>query len=64
MDTGSIFSLIIVFIAGNGIGYFLYKKLSESKVTSAEKLSKKLIEEAEKEAATYKKQALLEAKEE
>ncbi len=64
MDIGLLISFIGIFILGNGIGYFLYSKLSESKVMSAEKLSKKLIEEAEKEASTYKKQALLEAKEE
>ncbi|MBI4651255.1 ribonuclease Y [Candidatus Desantisbacteria bacterium] len=64
MDTSIIITCIVVFVIGNIIGYFLYKLISENKVTSAEKMSKKIIEDAQKEAGTYKKQVVLEAKEE
>ena len=49
-------------IAGIGIGVFLRKRLVESKVVSIETYSKKILDEAQKEARTTKKEALLQAK--
>lgn len=44
------------------IGYFLRKIVAENKVVSAETRAKKIIEDAEKEAANKKKEVLLETK--
>ncbi|MBI5206910.1 MAG: ribonuclease Y [Candidatus Firestonebacteria bacterium] len=63
-NIGSIIVFILIFIIGNAVGFFLRKIMAENKVMTAEKMSKKIIEEAEKEASTQKKQAILEAKEE
>ncbi|OPJ57149.1 ribonuclease Y [Alkalithermobacter paradoxus] len=58
---------ILIVIAGTGvgtlIGYFIRKNIAEGKINSAEELSKKIIEDAHKDAATIKKEKLLEAKE-
>ncbi|MFH0778515.1 MAG: Rnase Y domain-containing protein, partial [Candidatus Eisenbacteria bacterium] len=45
-------------------GWYTYKKVSETKVVSAEKLAERIVREAQKEAETRKKGAVLEAKDE
>ncbi|MFQ5674064.1 MAG: ribonuclease Y [Nitrospinales bacterium] len=61
------FTLIIaVFVAlviGYVIGYYLRKIFAEFQIKEAEELSKKIIQEADKEALTRKKSAEIEAKE-
>ncbi|WP_092482524.1 ribonuclease Y [Desulfoscipio geothermicus] len=47
-----------------GVGYLVRKLIAESKIASAEALSRKIIEEAQKEAEGKKREAILEAKEE
>ena len=46
------------------IGYFFRKKVAEGKINSAEELARKIVEDAERNAETAKKELLLEAKEE
>jgi ribonuclease Y len=55
---------VLVAIALFFTGWYTYKKVSESKVVSAEKLAEKIIREAQKEAETRKRSAVLEAKDE
>jgi ribonuclease Y len=55
-----IISVIVFFL----LGWFLSRKLSESKIVNAEKYAEKIIAEAEKEAETRKRESLLEVKEE
>lgn len=59
---------IIVAVIGTGLGFFfgylIHKKISEAKLAGAEKLAEKVIAEAQREAATYKKAAAVQAKEE
>lgn len=54
----------MVAVVGCLIGYFIRKSIAEGKISSAEELAKKLIEDAEKEVETTKKELLIEAKEE
>jgi len=53
---------LIAIIAGIPIGFFIRKKLVESRVDSIEKYSKKILAEAQKEAKTTRKEAVLQAK--
>ncbi|MFW5648358.1 MAG: ribonuclease Y [Candidatus Alkaliphilus sp. MAG34] len=46
------------------IGYFFRKNVAEGKISNAEELAKKIVEDAERNAETAKKELLLEAKEE
>jgi len=59
---------IIVAVVGTGLGFFfgylIHRKISEAKLAGAEKLAEKVIAEAQREAATYKKAAAVQAKEE
>ncbi|UCF79813.1 MAG: ribonuclease Y [Candidatus Eiseniibacteriota bacterium] len=55
---------VLVAIAVFFTGWNTYKRVSESKVVSAERLAEKIVREAQKEAETRKKSALLEAKDE
>lgn len=59
-----IITAIIAILAGLGIGYYIRKSVAEKKITSAEEKSKKILEEAEAEAASLKREKDLEAKEE
>ena len=45
-------------------GYFIRKKIAEAKISSAEEASKKLLDEAQRNAESKKKESLIEAKEE
>ncbi|NLJ99324.1 MAG: ribonuclease Y [Tissierellia bacterium] len=51
-------------IAGILIGFYTRKILAEGKINNAEELSKRIIEDANRDAETHKKELLLEAKEE
>lgn len=51
-------------MAGIIVGFLIRKTIAESKIGNAEELAKKIIEDANKEAETQKKEILLEAKEE
>lgn len=59
---------IIIAVAGTGLGsflgYLIHQKISEAKLAGAEKLAEKVIAETQREAATYKKAAAVQAKEE
>ena len=60
----SVFFLIVVFLlAGVAIGFFWRKFIIEAKKDSIEELSQRIIEEAQREATTIKKDANLQAKE-
>jgi ribonuclease Y len=67
MDYAVMFYVIVGVLVAIGVfftGWYTYKKVSESKVVSAERLAEKIVREAQKEAQTRKKGAVLEAKEE
>jgi len=55
---------VIALLLGVMSGYFLRRYLAEAKIASAEEAAKKLIDEAQKEVAGKKREAILEAKEE
>ncbi len=59
-----IITAILAILAGLGIGYFIRKNFAEKKITNAEEKSRKILEEAEAEAASLKREKDLEAKEE
>ena len=46
------------------VGYIIRKKVSESKIGSAEEAAKKILEDANKEAENIKKEEIVKAKEE
>ncbi|MFO8091041.1 MAG: ribonuclease Y [Desulfatiglandaceae bacterium] len=62
----SILYLILGVVAslgvGMGVGFLIRKKIVESKIASIEMYSKKILDEAQKEARNTKKEALLQAK--
>ncbi|RLC29000.1 MAG: ribonuclease Y, partial [Deltaproteobacteria bacterium] len=63
MSTIYIIGLIPVSLMGGVlIGFFLRKKIVESRIDAIEKYSKKILAEAQKEAKTIKKEATLQAK--
>jgi len=59
---------IIISVLGTALGFFLgyllHQKLGEARLAGAEKLAEKIVAEAQREAATYKKAAQVQAKEE
>ncbi len=60
-----VYALVIAFaalVAGTLIGFFVRKRLTESRVESIEKYAKKILADAQKEAKTIKKEAHLQAK--
>ncbi len=56
--------ILAALVVGLGGGYFIRKMIAEAKISSAESASKKIIEEANQEAASMKRESQLEAKEE
>ena len=61
------FQLIIVFcllLVTFGAGWFLSSKIGKNKLSEINEKSKKIIEDAEREANTLKKERLLEVKDE
>lgn len=63
----TIITLIIAFVVGIIafiIGYFVRKKIAEGKIQVAEEQATKIVAEAEREAESKKKEAILESKEE
>ncbi len=59
-----IIALVVVALAGFLIGYFIRKRIAEAQISSAEEATKKILEDAYKEADAKKREALVEAKEE
>ncbi|NLW22346.1 MAG: ribonuclease Y [Tissierellia bacterium] len=55
---------ILIAIIGIMVGFYIRKTIGERKIGNAEELAKKIIEDANRDAETYKKELLLEAKEE
>jgi len=66
MDNPLIISilLIIILIVCIVVGYLIRKSIAEAKISSAETLAKQIVEEANRNAETAQKEALLEAKDE
>ena len=62
--SGEIYVVLIVIVAAVCllVGYFIRKKISESKLVNADAMAQKIIAEAEKEANNKKREAILEAK--
>jgi len=60
--------LLLVFLVGGVpmflLGLYVAKRIGESKLINAERLAEKIVSEAEKEAETQRKAAVLEAKDE
>ena len=56
--------IIITAILGILVGFYIRKTIGEGKINNAEELAKKIIEDANRDAETHKKEVLLEAKEE
>ncbi|WP_041719124.1 ribonuclease Y [Alkaliphilus oremlandii] len=56
--------MLVGILIGCLVGYFFRKNIAEGKISNAEDLAKKIVEDAEKDAETTKKELLLEAKEE
>ncbi len=56
--------VLVVGVAGFGIGYFIRKTLAEAKISSAELAALQIVEKANKEAVALKKETVLEAKDE
>ena len=59
---------IIISVLGTALGFFLgyllHQKMGEARLAGAEKLAEKIVAEAQRESATYKKAAQVQAKEE
>ncbi|MEX1028931.1 MAG: ribonuclease Y [Paenibacillaceae bacterium] len=56
--------VLVVGVAGFGIGYFIRKSLAEAKISSAELAALQIVEKANKDAVALKKETVLEAKDE
>nr|WP_330371166.1 ribonuclease Y [Alkaliphilus transvaalensis] len=56
--------MLVTTAVGCLIGYLIRKNIAEKKIGGAEELAKKIVEDAERDAETSKKEVLLEAKEE
>lgn len=55
---------VIGVLVGAGVGYFVRKNISEGKIGQAEHLAKEILEKANRDSETIKKEKLIEAKEE
>lgn len=60
----TIIAAVVGLAIGIGAGYFVRKNISEAKIGEADSLAKNIIDQANKDAETMKKEKLLEAKEE
>jgi len=58
-----ILTLLVVLLAGVGLGYVVKQRMASKRLASSESLSARIIDEAKKEAETIKKEAILQAKE-
>jgi ribonuclease Y len=56
--------LVVVALLAGGIGYFIRRSLAEAKISSAEVAAQQIIDNANKEAETLKKETVVEAKDE
>ncbi len=59
-----VISIAVSLVGGVVAGFFLRKKIVETKISSAEEVSKRILTDAEKESENLKKEAKLQAKEE
>ncbi len=59
-----VIAAVVGLVIGALAGFFYRKKIGESKIGSAEKEAKRIVDEASKDAEAKKKEALIEAKEE
>ena len=59
----AIIAAVVGLAIGIGAGYFVRKNISEAKIGEADSLAKNIIDQANKDAETMKKEKLLEAKE-
>ncbi|WP_093752482.1 ribonuclease Y [Tepidimicrobium xylanilyticum] len=64
MVIGNLIINILIAIVGVVIGFLIRKTIGERKIGNAEELAKRIIEDANRDAETRKKEILLEAKEE
>jgi len=66
--TIDIYNIILIFVValliGYAIGWFISNRIGKNKIANADQRAKKIIEDAEKEAANIKKEKLLEVKDE
>ena len=60
----AIIAAVVGLAIGIGAGYFVRKNISEAKIGEADSLAKNIIDQANKDAETIKREKLLEAKEE
>ena len=59
-----ILTAVLAIVIGLLIGYVIRKNISEAKIGQAENLAKEIVEKANRDSETVKKEKLLEAKEE
>lgn len=64
MNAIDIISILLALFAGVFVGYLIFKKIADAKVTGARHAAEHIIEDAHREAEALKKEALLEAKDE
>lgn len=64
LSPGGIATLLVVALLSAGIGYFIRRSLAEAKISSAEVAAQQIIDNANKEAETLKKETVVEAKDE
>ena len=62
--TNAILIALVTAIIAAFIGYMARKKIAEGKINQAEIVAKEIVEKAEKDSETVKKEKLIEAKEE
>lgn len=63
-DIKEVLFSILGALIGMIVGYFIRKNIGEGKINNAEELANKIIEDAKKNAESYKREAILEAKDE
>lgn len=59
---GAIIAAVVALLAGTGLGFILRKFISEQRISGAKAFSEQIIENAKKEAGSWKKEAELEVK--
>ena len=59
---GAIIAAVVALLAGTGLGFILRKFISEQRISGAKVFSEQIIENAKKEAGSWKKEAELEVK--
>ncbi len=64
MDLTLIISILLTLIVGVVVGYFIFKSVTEAKITGAQGTAERIVADAKRDADALKKEALLEAKDE